>query len=137
MVKAQGVFAEINRLTLPQVQALELDLADALEEKSLAETERNQYEVENKKLIDDIKHARAKTTNYVIVGLVTAFATLALALATLYQGYYTAKNIVPESKHILQSEILLPKPDCTLPAKVDNEKVSPVNETGASISNKP
>ena len=138
LVKAQSIFAEINRLTLPQVKALELDLADALEEKGLAVTERNQYEAENKKLIDDIKHARAKTTNYLLLGGATTLATLLLAAATLFQGHFTTQQIVSESKHTLQSEVLSSKLNCMLSTKEDNEHLSPESDVSDDpIFNKP
>ncbi|EIC23685.1 hypothetical protein [Thiorhodovibrio frisius] len=121
LVKAQTLFAEMNALTLPRVTALEMDLADALEDRERIETERNNYESENKKLVDKINRARAKTSNYLIVGLATVVATLALAIATLYQGYFTSKNIVAESSHTIKTDALSPLLNCTQPTEPKSE----------------
>jgi hypothetical protein len=117
LVKAQALFAEINALTLPKVTALEMDLADALEDRERIETERNHYESQNQKLVDEIKNTRAKTSNYLIVGLATVFATIALAIATLYQGYFTSKNIVAESSHTIKTDTLSPLLNCSQPTE--------------------
>lgn len=80
----QNIFAEINSLTQNQskeIYNLRLDnnhLKNALEAANA-----------------DLKNNR---TN-IIVSLFAAAATALIALATLYQGYLTAKDLTPESKH--------------------------------------
>jgi hypothetical protein len=49
--------------------------------------------------------------------LATVFATIALAIATLYQGYFTSKNIVAESSHTIKTDTLSPLLNCSQPTE--------------------